>query len=251
MSEWYDALEALRPKHEEEQPRVRRSVSRSWILVIAASLGAVVIAVASSGGAFLDRGRAGDETAVPLPTTTATATVRGLTLTRTSPTTTTVPSPSPSVTVTTIDAFAAALAAATPPAGSTSSTTTTSPPGAITPASASSAAPGATLLLDAAPAAASRALDLRLSVHFEDFRVLRTARVDFGDGKAVDGAVQPWACGAPDAPNPYVVTVPTYAYRAPGSYVITVTATTAACSLEDDDWGPDEPAEVRLNISVP
>ncbi|HEY3240866.1 MAG TPA: hypothetical protein VGL92_14955, partial [Acidimicrobiia bacterium] len=193
---------------------------RSWVLGIAASLGAVLVAVASSGGVFFDRGSTGGETPVTLSPTTAS--VLGETVSRPSPTTTTTaPSSFPAVTVTTVDAFAAALAAATPPpaASTTSSTTTsTSPPAPITPVSASSAAPGVTLLLDASPAAASRSVDLRLAMRFDDLRVLRTTSVDFGDGKVVDGGVQPWACGAPGVPNPYVLTVPTHTYRAAGTY---------------------------------
>jgi PKD repeat protein len=88
-------------------------------------------------------------------------------------------------------------------------------------------------------------------MRFDDLRVLRTTSVDFGDGKVVDGGVQPWACGAPGVPNPYVLTVPTHTYRAAGTYTVTVSATTAVCSLEDNDLGPDEPAEVRPNIVVP
>ena len=170
----------------------------------------------------------------------------------------------PPVTVTTQDpaaAFAAALAATeaanaattttttVPP--STTTTATTIPPPPIGQASATTTAAGVSLSLDVGPADGARSLQGHLSVGFEDGRVLRAVRIDFGDGTALTVDVVAWDCNAAGAPNPYDVALPAHAYGAPGTYGVTVAATTAACSPDDDDWGPETLSEVRLEIVAP
>jgi hypothetical protein len=176
------------------------------------------------------------------------------------------PPTAPAVTTTTQDpaaAFAAALAAtaAANAATSTSTTTTTTappsttttastvPPAPIAPASATTSGPGVSLALEVGPAGGARSLQGRLSARFENgAAVLRAVRVDFGDGTASTLDVVAWECNAADAPNPHEVALPAHTYGGPGTYDIIVTATTAACSPDDDDWGPETGSPVRLEI---
>lgn len=166
--------------------------------------------------------------------------------------------PAPPVTATTMNPLVAYLATST--TSTTTTTTTTAPPSTTTsttspapiaPASATVTAPGVTLALDVAPADGVRSLQARLSARFEDARVLRAVRVDFGDGTVLPGDVQPWECGAPGAPNPYELMLPAHTYGSPGTYAVTVVATTATCSPDDDDWGPEAHSEVRLSVVAP
>jgi hypothetical protein len=171
----------------------------------------------------------------------------------------------PPVTVTTQDpaaAFAAALAATQAANAATSTTTTTVPPTTTTTAttlppppigaaSATTSAAGVSLGLDVGPADGPRSLQGRFSARFEDSRVLRAVRIDFGDGTARPVDVVEWVCNDPGAPNLYDVVLPAHSYGAPGAYAVTVTATTAPCSPDDDDWGADSLSEVRLEIVVP
>ncbi len=173
------------------------------------------------------------------------------------------PPTAPPVTVTTQDpaaAFAAALAASEAANAATSTTTTTTappsttttattlPPPPIAAASATTNAAGVSLGLDVGPAEGTRSLQGHLSARFEDNRVLRAVRIDFGDGTARTVDVVAWECNAPGAPNPYDVALPAHTYGGPGTYAVTVAATTAACSPDDDDWGAETISEVRLDI---
>jgi len=58
--------------------------------------------------------------------------------------------------------------------------------------------------------------------------------------------VQPFACNDPAAPATMAFPAPAHVYRAPGSYGVTVTVTTAACNPYDNDWGPQHPSDVHL-----
>ena len=170
-----------------------------------------------------------------------------------------VPAPestAPPVTVTTQDpaaAFAALLAerATTTITAPPPTTTTTVRPAPIAAASATATGAGVTLALDVAPADGIRSLQARLSARVNDARVLRRVRVDFGDGTVRPGDVPPWECGSSGVANPYDVLLPGHTYRSSGAYVVTVVATTATCSPDDDDWGPEESSEVRLRVVAP
>jgi hypothetical protein len=189
--------------------------------------------------------------------------VAGATLERPAPT-------APPVTVTTRDlgaAFAAELAATEAANAATSTTTTTKPPTTTTTApatttttvppqpmgtaSASTTGAGVALSLDVGPADGARSLQGHLSVGFEDSSVLRAVRIDFGDGTALTVDLVAWDCNAPGAPNPYDVALPAHTYGGPGTYAVAVTATTAVCSPDDDDWGAETLSEVRLDIVAP
>jgi hypothetical protein len=156
------------------------------------------------------------------------------------------PSPPSTTTTSTVPPSTTTSATSQP-----STTTSTTQPRPITPASASASAPGVVLTLDVSPASGARSLELSLAARFADARVLRAVRADLGDGTVVDGKVEPWACNAPGAPNPYVLSLPAHTYRSPGTYRIRILATTAACSPDDDDWGVEQSAEVQLSVVVP
>jgi hypothetical protein len=169
----------------------------------------------------------------------------------------------PPVTVTTQDPAAAwaALLAAAPTTTSSTTTTTTAPPqtttttarpAPIAKASAASAGDGVTLELDVVPSAAGqiRAIDSALLARFDDARVLRALHVDFGDGTAQTPEVQPWACNAPDAPDLFDLSLPGHTYGRAGTYVVRATVTTATCSPDDDDWGPETSSQVELTVVV-
>ena len=173
------------------------------------------------------------------------------------------PPTAPPVTITTQDpaaVFAAALAAteAANAATSTSTTTTTTappptttttlPPPPIGAASATTNIAGVVLSLDVGPADGARSLQGHLSARVDDGEVLRAVRVDFGDGTSRTLDVVAWECNAPGAPNPYDLVLPAHTYGGPGTYAVGVTVTTAACSPDDDDWGPETVSEVRLDI---
>lgn len=172
----------------------------------------------------------------------------------------------PPVTVTTQDpaaAFAAALAATEAANAATSSTTTTTVPPSTTTtattiprppigqASATTTSAGVALRLGVESADGARSLQGHLSVRFEDSRVLRAVRIDFGDGTALTVDVVAWDCNAPGAPNPHDVALPAHTYGAPGTYAVTAAVTSATCSPDDDDWGPETLSEVRLDIAAP
>ena len=234
---------------------MRRSGSGEALPAPAGSFGQMLVGgmtasvlLLTAGLAFVSYGpgSGGEETGVDA--------VLGMNETRPVP----VPTPeatAPPVTATTQDpaaAFAALLAkrstttTAPPP-----TTTTTVRPAPIATASATTTAPGVTLALDVTPADGIRALRARLSVRVDGARVLRRVRVDFGDGTVRPGEVPPWECGSTGVANPYDVQWPAHTYRSSAAYVVTVVATTATCSPDDDDWGPEESSEVHLGIAAP
>ncbi len=159
-------------------------------------------------------------------------------------------------------------ATTTPPATSPPTTTpptttppTTRPPTTTTtlatakPVKASSAVAvnsGVQLKLSAAPPASGepRIAAFRLEAEFGDVRVLRSVRLEFGDGASQDSSVVQWACLDPAAPNPYVLDGPSHAYSAPGTYSVTATVRTAPCSVPDGAELAEETAQVRLTLVV-
>lgn len=166
-------------------------------------------------------------------------------------------------TATTLNPLAAYLATSTtststttttttaPPSTTTTTTPPAAPPAALMPASATATTSAVTLELEVTPAEQTRSLRASLSARFDDSRVLRGVSVDFGDGNVVPAAVQEVECNDPAAPNPYELALPAHTYASPGTYPLTVVATTATCTPDDDDWGLEEQAEVRISMVAP
>ena len=190
----------------------------------------------------------------------AAATVLGVTETLLLPG---APPAAPEVTTTTVNALVeywATTTTTTAPPSTTSTTTTTAPPpttttappAPIAAASATATDGPVTLLLDVRPAAEGRSLEGQLTARFEDLRVLRAVRVDYGDGTVLDVEVPALRCNDPAAPERYELPVPVHAYGAAGTYPLTVVATTATCSPDDDDWDPfEERSEVSITLVAP
>ena len=198
------------------------------------------------------------------------ATVAGESLERDATTSTTTPAASTTTMIaaavasTTTTTVAAASAVTTPPTTapppsttttSTSTTTTTVPkaPRPIRRQSATQVFPGVQLTLTAsAPESGElRTAVFRLAAEFGDPRVLRVARLDFGEGATDDLDVFPWACWDAAAPNPYVLPDLTHTYPAGGTYAVTVTVRTASCVPGEDEPGPEATAELPLVLTVP
>ncbi len=165
--------------------------------------------------------------AVPVEVTTTTATT---TTTTTKPPTTTTTKP-PTTTTT-------AAPAQPRPVPASSSTTVVS---------------GVRLTLSASPPASGepRTAGFRIESEFGDVRVMRSLRIEFGDGTSLDASVVQWSCLDPAAPNPYVFVSPAHVYADPGTYTVTATVRTAPCSLPDGSELPEEWAQVRLSLPVP
>jgi capsular exopolysaccharide synthesis family protein len=230
-------------------PAGRHAALRRHELAVAATAAFVLVAAAGSAAA-INQGWPDRRSAEPTAAATAPPTVLGMTVTR-------PPDPVTTTTVTTVRPAPPAPPTTTsttrPPATTSTTvkaTTTTTLPPSITPASATAAGAGVSLTLEATPVR-RRSVTMRLTTGLSEGRVLRAVRIDYGDGKVVEPGIEEWACWAPGAPNPYVLTAPTRSYGATGTYSVTVTVTTATCSPDDDDWGPEENAEIRLTLSVP
>ena len=73
--------------------------------------------------------------------------------------------------------------------------------------------------------------------------LLRSARIEYGDGSVDDKAPYPWQCQDPNRPNPYVVNGPPHNYAAPGAYEVVATVVTEAC-----DTGEQQTATVRMTV---
>jgi hypothetical protein len=76
--------------------------------------------------------------------------------------------------------------------------------------------------------------------------LLRSARIEYGDGSVDDKSPYPWQCQDPNRPHPYVVNGPPHNYAAPGAYEVTATVTTATC----DGWEGGQPAYVEQTATV-
>ena len=145
---------------------------------------------------------------------------------------------------------------AVPPTTATSSTTTTRPaplpPPALKALTKSGLFPNVqlTVAIDPPGSNAPRTGQFRVETEFGDSRVLQAVRIDFGDGSVTDGAIHQWACWNSAAPNPYLFSGPTHAYSEAGSYIVTVTVQTAACTPGDDDPGTAETARMQLVVNV-
>ena len=261
-----DAVEAPRPSEPLSQPALklepghpRGSVFSRWqVQVLIGVLAALLVwplaardpgdnsIEATVAGETLERNATTSTTASPTSSTTSVAAGEATT------TTTTTVTPAPAVTAPPTTSRPAAPSTTTT---STPTTTTTvpKPPKPIRRQSATQVFPGVQLTLTASapePGEARTAV-FRLSAEFGDTRVLRAARIDFGEGGSDDLEVFPWACWDAAAPNPYVLSDLSHIYPAGGTYAVTVTVRTASCVPGQNEPGPEATAELPLVLTVP
>jgi len=157
------------------------------------------------------------------------------------------------VTTTTATTATSSTTTTTRPPPTTTTTAPPAPPRPVAATSSTAVVPGVRLTLSASPPASGepRTAGFRLESEFGDVRVLRSLRIEFGDGTTLDASVVQWSCLDPAAPNPYVFVGPAHVYADPGTYTVTATVRTAPCSLSDGSELADEWAQVRLTLPVP
>jgi capsular exopolysaccharide synthesis family protein len=254
----------------------RRLARRRHELAVVATAGVALVAVAGSAAAVGFGWPGGDASRKEASAAATSPTVLGVTVTRPpdaglDTTTTTLAGPPVTAPPVTTMTRPAETTTTTRPKPTTTTTakpvTTTTVPYRIAPGSATAAARGVAMTLEATPGSLTdmhgrnRSVALRLGVRFTDVRVLRSVKIEYGDGKVIGGAQinqpsdwqggNPYECHDPPAPTPYVLIRPARQMDRSGVVTVTVTVVTATCSTLDDDFGPEETAVIRLNLDIP